>query len=75
MEGFRAEPGRGVRGCVAGEALLLGNRALLASAGLNAAVADSTDKEFMAVVKTVELLKNDILYAASYLDDILGPQA
>jgi hypothetical protein len=27
----------------------------------------------MAVVKTVELLKNDILYAASYLDDLLGP--
>jgi 5-methyltetrahydrofolate corrinoid/iron sulfur protein methyltransferase len=46
---------------------------LLASAGLNAAIADSTNKEFMAVVKTVELLKNDILYAASYLDDLLGP--
>ncbi len=33
VEGFRAEPGRGVRGRVDGEELRLGNRALLAEAG------------------------------------------
>ena len=48
---------------------------LLASAGLTAAIADSTNVEFMAVVKTVELLKNDILYAASYLDNLIPPPA
>ena len=46
---------------------------LLASAGLTAAIADSTNKEFMATVRTVELLKNDILYAASYLDGLVEP--
>jgi 5-methyltetrahydrofolate corrinoid/iron sulfur protein methyltransferase len=48
---------------------------LLASAGLTAAIADSTNKEFMAVVKTVELLKNEILYADSYIDDLVPPPA
>ena len=46
---------------------------LLASAGLTAAIADSTNKEFMATVRTVELLKNEILYAASYLDGLIEP--
>src|SRR5512136_2865526 len=46
---------------------------LLASAGLTAAIADSTNNEFMAVVRTVELLKNEILYADSYIDDIIPP--
>ena len=48
---------------------------LLASAGLTAAIADSTNKEFMATVRTVELLKNEILYAGSYLDDLIPPPA
>ncbi|MBE0447189.1 MAG: dihydropteroate synthase [Actinobacteria bacterium] len=45
--------------------------AMLAAAGLTAAIADSLDAKLMAVVKTVEVLKNEMLYAASYLDDIL----
>ena len=48
---------------------------LLASAGLTAAIADSTNAEFMATVRTVELLKNEILYAGSYLDDLIPPPA
>ena len=48
---------------------------MLAAAGLTAAIADSLDKDLMAVVKTVEVLKNEMLYAASYLDDILGAKA
>ena len=48
---------------------------LLASAGLTAAIADSTNSEFMATVRTVELLKNEILYAGSYLDDLIPPPA
>jgi len=45
---------------------------LLASAGLTAAIADSLDTELMAVARTIELLKNEALYAKSYVDDILG---
>jgi 5-methyltetrahydrofolate corrinoid/iron sulfur protein methyltransferase len=45
---------------------------LLASAGLTAAIADSLDPELMSVVRTVDLLKNESLYAKSYLDDLLG---
>lgn len=45
---------------------------MLAAAGLTHAIADSLDKDLMAAVKTVEVLKNEMLYAASYLDDILG---
>jgi len=41
------------------------------AAGLTAAIADSLDKDLMAVAKTIEVLKNEMLYAASYLDDIL----
>ncbi|MHB8841106.1 MAG: dihydropteroate synthase [Candidatus Aquicultor sp.] len=48
---------------------------MLASAGLTAAIADSLDKDLMAAVKTVEILKNEMLYAASYLDDVLGAKA
>ena len=48
---------------------------LLASAGLTAAIADSTNAEFMATVRTVELLKNEILYADSYIDDLIPPPA
>jgi hypothetical protein len=29
----------------------------------------------MAVVRTVELLKNEILYADSYIDDLIPPPA
>ena len=29
----------------------------------------------MATVRTVELLKNEILYAGSYLDDLIPPPA
>jgi 5-methyltetrahydrofolate corrinoid/iron sulfur protein methyltransferase len=46
--------------------------AMLAAAGLTAAIADSLDKDLMSVAKTVELLKNETLYAASYLDDIMA---
>ena len=45
--------------------------AMLGAAGLTAAIADSLDKDLMAVAKTIEVLKNEMLYAASYLDDIL----
>jgi len=48
---------------------------MLAAAGLTAAIADSLDTDLMAAVKTVEVLKNEMLYAASYLDDILGAKA
>jgi 5-methyltetrahydrofolate corrinoid/iron sulfur protein methyltransferase len=46
--------------------------AMLGAAGLTAAIADSLDKDLMAVAKTVEMLKNETLYAASYLDDIMA---
>lgn len=44
---------------------------MLAAVGLTAAIADSLDTELMATVKTIEVLKNEILYAASYLENIL----
>lgn len=44
---------------------------MLGGAGLTAAIADSLDKDLMAVAKTIDVLKNEMLYAASYLDDIL----
>lgn len=46
--------------------------AMLAAAGLTHAIADSLDTDLMSVAKTTDVLKNEMLYAASYLDDILG---
>ncbi|MDI6716626.1 MAG: dihydropteroate synthase [Actinomycetota bacterium] len=45
--------------------------AMLGAAGLTAAIADSLDKNLMAVARTIEIFRNEMLYAASYLDDIL----
>jgi 5-methyltetrahydrofolate corrinoid/iron sulfur protein methyltransferase len=42
--------------------------ALLAAVGLDAAIADPLEKEFMDVVKTMKVFKNDILYCHSYLE-------
>ena len=42
--------------------------ALLAAVGLDAAIADPLEKEFMDVVKTMKVFGNDILYCHSYLE-------
>jgi len=42
--------------------------ALLAAVGLDAAIADPLEKEFMDVVKTMKVFNNDILYCHSYLE-------
>ncbi len=41
---------------------------MLLDAGLDAAIMDPLDKELMATVKTVDVLRNDTLYCHSYLD-------
>ena len=42
--------------------------AMLATVGLDAAIADPLDKELMDVAKTVNILRNEVLYCHSYLD-------
>ncbi len=41
---------------------------VLTAVGLDAAIADPLDKEFMDVVKTLKVYKNEILYCHSYLE-------
>jgi len=41
---------------------------MLATVGLDAAIADPFDKELMDTVKTVRILRNEVLYCHSYLD-------
>jgi len=40
----------------------------LAAVGLDAAIADPIDKDFMDAVKTIKVFKNEILYCHSYLE-------
>jgi Cu+-exporting ATPase len=56
VERFRALPGRGVSGTVEGRALLLGNRALLAGAGVATAALDAASAAQEAQGRTVSWL-------------------
>ncbi|MDI6799770.1 MAG: dihydropteroate synthase [Actinomycetota bacterium] len=42
--------------------------AMLATVGLDAAIADPLDKELMEAVKTIRILRNEVLYCHSFLD-------
>lgn len=42
--------------------------AMLATAGLDAAIADPFDEELMATVRSIRILRNEVLYCHSFLD-------